>query len=45
MSLILQPVQVTTGFEEGGVLVFDEQRRLVAVLRHFSDQNEVAPGQ
>jgi hypothetical protein len=27
------------------VLVFDEQQRLVAVLVHLSDQNEVAPGQ
>jgi hypothetical protein len=45
MSLTLQPVRVHTGFEEEGVLVFDEQRRLVAVLVHLSDRNEVAPGQ
>ena len=45
MSLTLQPVRVNTGFEEEGVLVFDEQRRLVAVLVHLSEEHEVAPGQ
>ena len=45
MSLALQPVRVNTGFEEDGVLVFDEQQRLVAVMVHLSDQHEVAPGQ
>jgi hypothetical protein len=45
MSLTLQPVRVHTGFEEEGVLVFDKQRRLVAVLVRLSDQNEIAPGQ
>jgi hypothetical protein len=45
MSLTFQPVRVNTGFQEEGVLVFDEQRRLVAVLVHLSDENEVAPGQ
>lgn len=45
MSLILQPVRVNTGFEEEGALVFDERQRLVAVLVHLSDRNEVAPGQ
>ena len=45
MSLTFQPVRVNTGFEEEGVLVFDEQQRLVAVLVRLSDQNEVAPGQ
>ncbi|MEE1610763.1 hypothetical protein [Microvirga sp. CF3016] len=45
MSLTHQPVRVNTGFEEEGVLVFDEQQRLVAVLVHLSDRNEVAPGQ
>jgi hypothetical protein len=45
MSLTIQPVRVNTGFEEEGVLVFDEQQRLVAVLVHLSDRNEVAPGQ
>jgi hypothetical protein len=45
MALTLQSVRVNTGFEEEGVLVFDEQQRLVAVLVHLSDRNEVAPGQ
>jgi hypothetical protein len=45
MSLTLQPVRVHTGFEEEGVLVFDEHQRLVAVLVHLSLRNEVAPGQ
>jgi hypothetical protein len=45
MSLTFQPVRVNTGFQEEGVLVFDEQRRLVAVLVHLSDEHEVAPGQ
>ena len=44
MSLTFQPVRVNTGFEEVGVLVFDEQRRLAAVLVQLSDQNEIAPG-
>jgi hypothetical protein len=44
MSPTLQPVRVHTGFEEEGVLVFDEQWRLVAVLVHLSGWNEVAPG-
>jgi hypothetical protein len=45
MTFIIQPVLVNTGFEEEGVLVFDKQRRLVAVLVHLSDQHEIAPGQ
>ena len=45
MSLTHQPVRVNTGFEEEGVLVFDERHRLVAVLVRLSDRNEVAPGQ
>ena len=45
MTLTLQPVRVTTGSDEEGVLVFDQDRRLLAVLTHLSDQNEVAPGQ
>jgi hypothetical protein len=45
MSLTLQPVRVNTGFEEEGVLVFDERQRLVAVLVHLADRHEVAPGQ
>jgi hypothetical protein len=45
MSLTFQPVRVNTGFEEEGVLVFDEHRRLTAVLVQLSDQYEIAPGQ
>src|SRR3954447_19722622 len=44
MSLSLQPVRVATGFDEEGMLVFDGDQRLVAVLTRLSDQNEVAPG-
>jgi hypothetical protein len=45
MRLTLQPVRVNTGYEEEGVLVFDERQRLVAVLVRLSDRNEIAPGQ
>ncbi|WP_170316022.1 hypothetical protein [Microvirga calopogonii] len=45
MTLILQPLRVATEFDEEGALVLDEKRRLVAVLVHLSDKNEVAPGQ
>jgi hypothetical protein len=38
MSLTLQPVRVGNGFDEEGMLVFDEVQRLVAVLTHLSDQ-------
>jgi hypothetical protein len=42
MSLTLQPIRVATGFDEEGVLVLDEEQRLVAVLVRLSDTNEVA---
>jgi hypothetical protein len=45
MTLALQPVRVANGIDEEGMLVFDENRRLLAVLTHLSDDNEVAPGQ
>ena len=45
MSLTFQPVRVATGIDEEGVLVFDEERRLLAVLTQLSSENEVAPGQ
>jgi hypothetical protein len=45
MTFVLQSVQVATGFEEEGVLVFDQEQRLMAVLVHLSDHNEIAPGQ
>jgi hypothetical protein len=45
MNLTLQPVCVGNCSDEEGMLVFDENQRLVAVLTHLSDENEVAPGQ
>jgi len=45
MSFTLHPVRVATDFDEEGMLVLDEQQRLVAVLVSLSDENEVAPGQ
>jgi hypothetical protein len=36
MSLILQPVWVGTGSDEEGLLVFDAEQRLVAVLTQRS---------
>ena len=45
MTLTLQPIRVATGFDEDGMLVLDEEQRLLAVLVHLSDDNEVAPGQ
>ena len=44
MSLTLQPVRVATGSDEEGMLVFDADQRLVAVLVHLSEGNWVAPG-
>ena len=38
MSLTLQPVRVGNRSDEEGMLVFDDQQRLVAVLTHLSDQ-------
>ena len=43
MTLTLQPARVATGIDEEGMLVFSDDR-LVAVLVHLSDENEVAPG-
>jgi hypothetical protein len=45
MTFTLQPMRVATGFDEEGMMVLDEERRLVAVLVRLSDKNEVAPGQ
>jgi len=45
MTLILRPIRVATGFDEEGMLVLDEEQRLLAVLVRLSDSNEVAPGQ
>jgi hypothetical protein len=43
-SLTLQPVRIATRFGEG-MLVIDDEQRLVAMLTHLSEQNEIAPGQ
>jgi hypothetical protein len=45
MSFTLQPIRVATGFDEEGMMVLDEEQRLVAVLVRLSDMNEVVPGQ
>jgi len=45
MTLTLQPIRVATGFDEEGMMVLDEEQRLLAVLVRLSDENEVAPGQ
>ncbi len=45
MSFTLEPVRVANDFDEEGMLVFNGHRRLVAVLAHLSEDNEVAPGQ
>lgn len=45
MTLAFQPVRIATRWDEEGVLVFDEAQRLVALLTHLAEDNEVAPGQ
>jgi hypothetical protein len=45
MTLTLQPVRVANSIDEEGMLVFDTEHRLLAVLTHLSAKNEVAPGQ
>ena len=44
MSLILQPVRVGNGSDEEGMLVFDDDQRLLAVLTHLSDQYDGVSG-
>jgi hypothetical protein len=44
MTFTFQTVRVATGSDEEGMMVLDEEQRLVAVLTHLSDDNEVAPG-
>ena len=43
MTIALQSVRIATGAEEEGLLVLADDR-LVAVLVHLSDENEIAPG-
>jgi hypothetical protein len=45
MTLTLRPIRGATGFDEEGMMLLDEEQRLVAVLVRLSDENEVAPGQ
>ncbi len=44
MKLTHQPTCVATGYDEEGALIYADGR-LVAVLVHLSDENEVAPGE
>ena len=44
MSLTLQPVRVGNGSDEEGLLVFDEDQRLVAVVDPLGDQHDSASG-
>ena len=44
MTLFLQSVRVATGSDEEGMLVFDEDHRLAAVLTRLSDQHDGLSG-
>jgi hypothetical protein len=44
MSLTLQPVRVGNDSDEEGLLVFDEEQRLVAVLTHLGEQYDGVSG-
>jgi hypothetical protein len=44
MTLVLQPVRVANGVDEEGMLVFDAQQRLVAILTHLGDQYDGQSG-
>ncbi|MEE1654573.1 hypothetical protein VB618_00070 [Microvirga sp. CF3062] len=44
MTFTLQPVRVGNGSDEDGMLVFDEDRRLLAVLTHLSNQYDGLSG-
>jgi hypothetical protein len=44
MRLTLQPVRVGNGSDEEGMLVFDDDQRLVAVLTHLGDQYDSISG-
>ena len=45
MRFTFHPMRVATGFHEEGMMVLDQEQRLVAVLVRLSDDNEVAAGQ
>lgn len=44
MTLFLQAVRVATGSDEEGMLVFDEDHRLRAVLTRLTDRHEGVSG-
>jgi hypothetical protein len=44
MTFTLQPVQVGNGVDEDGMLVFDGQQRLLAVLTHLGEQYDGVSG-
>jgi hypothetical protein len=44
MTFTLQPIRVATGVDEEGMLVLDEEQRLLAVLTHLSDQYDRLSG-
>ncbi len=44
MTLTLQPVRVGNGSDEEGLLVFDGEQRLVAVLTHLGEQYDGLSG-
>ena len=44
MTLTLQPARVGNGSDEEGLLVFDADQRLVAVLTHLGDQYDSVSG-
>lgn len=44
MALTLQPIRVATGDDEEGMLVIDDEGRLVAVLTHLSERHEGLSG-
>ena len=44
MTLTLQPVRVATGSDEEGLLVFDRELRLAAVLTHLGEQYDGLSG-
>ncbi|PVE25257.1 hypothetical protein DC522_06940 [Microvirga sp. KLBC 81] len=44
MTLTLQPVRVANGIDEEGMLVFDAEQRLIAVLTQLGDQYDGLSG-
>ena len=44
MKLFLQAVRVATGSDEEGMLVFDADHRLTAVLTRLTDQHDEVSG-